>query len=223
MPLEIGPWVMEGEKGLTAPPAGDRGEGPSRPQDALLPDPTRGMPFGRAVHAVVEHARLGLPLDPGGIDGAELVARVAADEGVGAAEVMAAASAALCSPAAVAAAAARRSWREAFVAAEIEGIVVEGFIDLLWEDDAGLHVADWKTDRFASADDRRARAGRYALQLATYAVALEHVAGRPVVELILVFCGSGESIQEVVSGAALDESKAAVRRRLAAAATSPTS
>ena len=44
---------------------------------------------------------------------------------------------------------------------------------------------------------------------------------RPVVELALVFCGSGEGPQEVVAGPALDEAKVAVRRRLAAVSVSP--
>ena len=52
-------------------------------------------------------------------------------------------------------------------------------------------------------------------------MALEHVAGRPVVELVLVFCGSDEATQEAVSGAALDDAKVAVRRRLAALLPSP--
>jgi len=106
-------------------------------------------------------------------------------------------------------------WREAFVAAEIEGVVVEGFVDLLWEDEAGLHVADWKTDAVATAADRRSKAGRYALQLATYAVALEHVTGLAVVDVVLVFCGDGEVNQEVVTGDELNDAKAAVRRRIA--------
>ena len=170
------------------------------------------------MHAVLERAPLGRPLDPADAQAAQR----AAAERVDPAAVTAAAAAALVSPAALAAARASRSWREAFVAAELEGVVVEGFVDLLWEDSAGLHVADWKTDRVASPQERRAKAGRYALQLATYAVALEHVAGRPVVGLALVFCGSGEATQEVVVGAALDDAKAAVRRRLAAVAV-PTS
>jgi len=186
------------------------------PQELVL-ELARGMPFGRAVHAVLQHARLGSRVDPDDVEEAVRIATEAARERVDPAEVMAAVSAALCSPAAMAAAAARRSWREAFVAAEIDDVVIEGFVDLLWEDDAGLHVADWKTDRVVSSADRRARADRYVLQLATYAVVLEHVTGRPVVELALVFCGSGHPAQEVVGGADLDEAKAAVRRRLVTA------
>ncbi len=181
---------------------------------APLP-PGRGMPFGRAVHALLEHAALGLPLDPADPAVVRRAAAAATAEGVDPVEVVAAASSALRSPAARAAAGARRSWREAFVAAEIEGVVVEGFVDLLWEDEAGLHVGDWKTDQVASAEDRWAKASHYALQLATYAVALEHVTARPVVELALIFCSPGAAAQEVVAGAALDEAKAAVRRRLA--------
>ncbi len=200
--------------GLVSPPA----PGVDDPDAPMGSVEGRGMPFGRAVHAVLERAPLGLPL---GSDHVAFAWRAADAEGVDGAEVAATVASALLSDAAVSAGAAQRSWREAFVAAEVEGVVVEGFVDLLWEDEAGLHVADWKTDRVPSAADRRARAGRYALQLATYAVALEHVTGRPVVELVLVFCGPDEATQEVVAGAALDEARAAVRRRLAAGLVSP--
>ena len=204
---------------LGLPPTGGagRGEHERAGDDLVPPEPVagRGMPFGRAVHAVLERAPLGVPLDPADHG---MVQRAAAGVGGGVdpAEVAAAASAALCSRAGSAAAGATRSWREAFVAAEVEGVVVEGFVDLLWEDAAGLHVADWKTDRIASAADRRAKAAGYALQLATYAVALEQVTGRPAVELVLVFCGSGEAAEEVVAGLALEEVKRSVRHRLAA-------
>jgi len=181
---------------------------------AVEPAAGRGTAFGRAVHAVLEQVPLGAgPLDS---HDQQRVAAAAIVEDVDPAAVAAAVTAAACSPAARAAAAAWRTWREVFVAAEVEGVVVEGFVDLLWEDDAGLHVGDWKTDRVASAADRRAKADRYALQLATYAVALEHVAGRPVVEVVLVFCGDGVAVEEVVAGADLVEVTAAVRRRLAA-------
>ena len=195
---------------LGPPPAGGDLEGAT----ADTTTAGRGTAFGRAVHAVLEHVPLGgRPLGP---DDLERAAAAAAAERVDAVAVIAAVAAAAGSPAARAAAAARRMWREAFVAAEVEGVVVEGFVDLLWEDEAGLHVGDWKTDRLASAADRRSKADRYALQLATYAVALEHVAGRPVVDVVLVFCGEGAAVEEVVAGAELDAAKAAVRRRLAA-------
>ena len=191
---------------------------PADHDDAEVPpDPGasgRGTAFGRAVHAVLEHACLGA--SSLGQQDLQRVAAASAAEQVDAAAVAAAVTAAVGSPVARAAAAARRSWREAFVAAEVEGVLVEGFVDLLWEDAAGLHVGDWKTDLVASAADRRAKADRYALQLATYALALEHVTGQPVVDIALVFCGGGAPLEEVVDGAALEAAKGAVRRRLAA-------
>ena len=174
--------------------------------------PGRGAAFGRAVHAVLEHVALGA--SSLGQHDLERAATAAVAEQVDPATVAAAVGAAVGAPAARAAATARRSWREAFVAAEVEGVVVEGFVDLLWEDGAGLHVGDWKTDLVASADDRRVKADRYALQLATYALALEGATGKPVVEIVLVFCGGGTAVEEVVAGVDLDAAKEAVRRRL---------
>jgi ATP-dependent helicase/nuclease subunit A len=205
--LDLGPVAGE----LGAPPLADGEEAGLLSTSAT----GRGMPFGRAVHALLEHAPLGAPLDPADPSVVGRAAALGAAEGVDPAEVVAAASAAACAPRARAAAGARRSWREAFVAAEIEGVVVEGFVDLLWEDEAGLHVGDWKTDQVASAADRKAKVERYGLQLATYAVALEHVAGRPVVELVLIFCTPEGAHEAAVTGAPLDEAKASVRRRLA--------
>ncbi|MEO5678714.1 MAG: UvrD-helicase domain-containing protein [Acidimicrobiales bacterium] len=195
-------------------PAGAEDEAPDDPPER---PGTRGTAFGRAVHAVLE----AVPLGPGPLGSAAVAAceEAAAAEGVDAAAVVASVTAALAAPAARAAAAARRSWREAFVAAEVAGVVVEGFIDLLWEDEAGLHIADWKTDRVPSPADRRAKAERYALQLATYAVALEQVTPLPVVELVLIFCGQEEATQEVLTGPALDAAKQTVHRILAASQT----
>ncbi len=230
LPIAIGalPVEEQGDGRLAGDgrPGGAGGAEDDDPGAALpRPGPGGGTAFGRAVHAVLERAPLRGSLDhadvprPGhdrGVELREASTVAAAAEGVDATEVLAAVEAALRSQAALAAGRARRSWREAFVVAEVDGVVVEGFVDLLWEDHAGMHVADWKTDRVASPADRRAKAGRYALQLATYAMALEHVTGRPVAELVLVFCGAGQATEEVVAGPALSEAMAAVRRRIVA-------
>ena len=39
-----------------------------------------------------------------------------------------------------------RYYREVFVSAPVEDVLLEGFIDLLFEDDAGLVIVDYKTD-----------------------------------------------------------------------------
>ncbi len=109
-----------------------------------------------------------------------------------------------------------RFWREVPVAAEIEGLLLEGFIDLLVETDEGLVIVDYKTDRVDGDADLDAAVARYAVQGAAYAVALEAVLGQPVTRCVFVFARTGDPAErEVVD---LDATKALVRERVAAAA-----
>ena len=83
----------------------------------------------------------------------------------------------------VRAAAACRHWREVPVSAAFDDILVEGYIDLLYEVPNGLVVVDFKTDKDG---DAAAAERRYALQLGAYAVSLERATGLRVVEAWVV-------------------------------------
>ncbi len=110
-----------------------------------------------------------------------------------------------------------RYWREVPVAAEIDGLLLEGFIDLLVETEDGLVVVDYKTDRIARDDDLEDAVARYSVQGAAYAVALESVLDRPVTRCVFVFARTGDPVErEVVD---LDATKVLVRERVAAAAS----
>jgi hypothetical protein len=158
-------------------------------EDELLPWMTArtGSAFGRAVHAVLQS----VDLDTGaGIDAlAEAQARA---EGLGGDGLDVARSAwAALGSAAVRSAISGRWWREVYVATDLGGFIVDGYIDLLYDDVDGLVIVDYKTD--AGGDgDLDGVAERYRLQLATYAIAVERTLGRPVVAAELVFArGSG--------------------------------
>ncbi|HEX2038562.1 MAG TPA: UvrD-helicase domain-containing protein [Acidimicrobiales bacterium] len=153
-----------------------------------------GTAFGRAVHAVLQTVDL---VTGDGVDGAARAQ--AAAEGIPgrAPDVAHAVRTALRSQAAREAAASR-SWREVYVAADIDGTVVEGFVDLLYEGDDGLVVVDWKTDSVRSAADVDAAVVRYRPQAAAYALAVERALGRPVARCELVFTGTGEPQQRRV-------------------------
>jgi len=110
----------------------------------------------------------------------------------------------------------RRYWREVPVAAQLDGILLEGFIDLLVETPDGLVVVDYKTDRVDGDADLDAALARYGVQGAAYAVALETVLGRPVSRCVFVFARTGNPIERDVDD--LDAAKAIVRRRLVVAA-----
>jgi ATP-dependent helicase/nuclease subunit A len=111
------------------------------------------------------------------------------------------------------AAAAGRSWREVPVAAVIDGLTIEGFIDLLVEDGGDLVVVDYKTDTARSDAELDAAVERYRPQGAAYALALEHLLGRPVTRCVFVFARTkGSAVEhEVTDLAGLVED---VRRRL---------
>ncbi|WP_322795500.1 UvrD-helicase domain-containing protein [Tepidiforma sp.] len=144
-----------------------------------------GTSIGRAVHAVLQ------TIDLATGDGLEETAAAqAAAEGVPgeASHVARLARSALDSRPVQEAVRSGRSWREVYVGAEIDGTVVEGFIDLLYERENGeLVVVDYKTDTLRSAAEVDAAMARYRLQGAAYAAALQAALGRAVAEVVFVF------------------------------------
>ena len=151
-----------------------------------------GTTLGRAVHAVLQTVDLATG------DGLEDTARAqAAAEGVPhrEAEVIRLSRVALQSKVVQRALASGRWWREVPVAAPVGDVVLEGFIDLLFEEDRGLVVVDYKTDVLETDEEVVERTGHYRIQAGAYALALLEATGRPVSEVILLFL---EPRQEVV-------------------------
>jgi len=163
--------------------------------------------FGRAVHATLQAVDLATGA---GLD--ELARANAWAEGMAgrAGEVAASVRAARAAPSVREAVAGGRYWREVFVAAEIEGVVVDGYVDLLYESPAGLVVVDYKTDA-----DPDAAAERYAVQVAAYALALEGSIGRRVARTVLLFTRADPALEVVVPD--LAAASATCRSLLAAA------
>ncbi len=171
-----------------------------------------GTAIGRAVHACLQAVDL-----VSGRDARPLATAQAEIEGIAhlADEVMSLVHAAIASPT-VREAARRRHWRELYVGAPVADTLIEGFIDLLYEDaDGGLVVVDYKTDRLRSADDERVAVDLYRLQLATYALALEVSLGRPVAGAVLLFVSGPAPRARPIED--LPGAVAEVRRVLAAA------
>jgi ATP-dependent helicase/nuclease subunit A len=77
------------------------------------------------------------------------------------------------------------------VAAPVDGVTVEGFVDLLVETPAGLVVVDYKTDRAHDDAELDALMAKYRVQGAAYALALGHALGRPVASCVFVFARRG--------------------------------
>ena len=125
-----------------------------------------GTALGRAVHAVLQTASFDAP---GAL--APAARRYAAAEGIDhlADDVAARARNALGSST-IRQAARQRHWRELYAATEVEGRLLEGFIDLLYEaPDGSFVVVDYKTYDSDERPDLRHKPG-YRLQIAAYAL-----------------------------------------------------
>jgi ATP-dependent exoDNAse (exonuclease V) beta subunit len=96
------------------------------------------------------------------------------------------------------------------------GVTVEGFVDLLYERDRDVVIVDYKTDSVRSDADVDATLGRYRLQGATYALAIEETVGRPVAACVFVFVSGGTPRERSLDGAELEAAKDDVRRLLTA-------
>ncbi len=166
------------------------------PIDLDLPPWQRGRygtAIGRAVHAVLQFADLRTGDNIAGLSVAQ-----AAAEGVPDHErtIERLARSALAAPI-VAEGIEFEHWRELFVAADVGGTIVEGYIDLLVRHpQIGLMVVDYKTDQVPDGAERTQRLARYGTQLAAYGLALEQVLGEPVAGGMLVMCRTdGAAVQ----------------------------
>lgn len=147
-----------------------------------------GTHLGRAVHAVVQST----PAD-GPPEVLRAFARAqAVAEGIPGreADITALASRAFESQAMARARPARRATREVPFAVEIDGTVVEGFVDMLVDGDGGLEIIDWKTDDITEAEVGR-RMAQYELQAGLYVLGITRATGRPVRRVTYVFLSPG--------------------------------
>lgn len=151
--------------------------------------------LGRAVHAVLQAVDLATGE---GLDA--LAAAQAVAEGLGgrAPQIARLARSALCSRAVREALGARQYWRELSVTAAVEGITVEGVIDLLHEEPDGLVMTGYRTDPTPDAQVD-ALVARDALQVVARALALEAALDRTVVACRLVFVGDGSARERAIT------------------------
>jgi ATP-dependent helicase/nuclease subunit A len=176
-----------------------------QPRDLELPPWQKGRygtAVGRAVHGVLQT----IDLDSGeGL--ADAAAAQAAAEGiVGREDVVARLAGLALEAPAVREAVTRQRWRETYVAAEIGGRLLEGYIDLLYRDDDGLVVVDYKTA--STAADLDERVGAYRAQGGAYALAVEGATGQRVTRVVFVFLTPDGVVELDLPG--LDAAKAAV-------------
>ena len=76
-----------------------------------------------------------------------------------------------------------------------DGQLVQGVIDLYFEEPDGLVIVDYKTDRVPkSKSGEEELKSRYAIQLEYYADALERLTGKPVKEKVIFSFALGKEI-----------------------------
>lgn len=181
--------VIEARSGLTLQTATglahENDEGPEHPEDAVPPRRGRGgTSLGRAVHAVLQTIELA------SLAGLDVHARAQAQaEGIGerAAEVATLVRTAAALEPVRDAVARGRYWREVPVGGPIEGGILEGVVDLLYEDGRGdLVVLDYKTDAI-TASELDARLERYRPQGEAYATLVEAATKRRVAAVVFAF------------------------------------
>ncbi|OJF14219.1 UvrD-helicase domain-containing protein [Couchioplanes caeruleus] len=155
------------------------------PRDLELPPWNKGRygtAIGRAVHGVLQSVDLAT-----GSGLQDAVAAQALAEGVAdhTELVTQLAHAALDSDV-VQQAATRPHWRETYVGTTLGDRILEGIIDLLYRDDDGLVIVDYKTDAVPTAAFD-ARIDYYRPQMAAYATAVHVATGETVARCILLF------------------------------------
>ena len=105
-------------------------------------------------------------------------------------------------PAVVAALRARVLWPEIPAAAQIETpsgpVVIEGIIDLLYEDfDGQLVILDYKSDRVDNEHEVAAKVNHYGMQGAVYAAAVEKATGQTVKAVQFLFIQRENGLREI--------------------------
>jgi ATP-dependent helicase/nuclease subunit A len=105
-----------------------------------------------------------------------------------------AAAAALALPVMARARDARRIWRELPLSFPDGSDLVEGVIDLVFEEEGGLVIVDYKTDGI-TAEQAVAQAAHHAPQLQLYGRGLAQAWGVPVKERLVLFTSIGRSVK----------------------------
>jgi ATP-dependent helicase/nuclease subunit A len=86
-----------------------------------------------------------------------------------------------------------RAWREFPVWFPEGEELVEGKVDLVFEDDGGLVLVDYKTDHIAP-EHAQIQAGYHAGQLQLYGRGLAQATGLPVRERLVLFTALGQTV-----------------------------
>lgn len=148
-----------------------------------------GSAIGRAVHGVLQT----VDLATGAGLTAACAAQAAAEGVLGKEGVIEELAQSALDSETVRTAAQSKHWREVYVGVPWNDGVLEGYIDLLYENDDGLVVVDYKTDAWRKETELDVKVDLYSVQLQAYAEAVRVAVGREVAGALLLFLRSGVS------------------------------
>jgi ATP-dependent exoDNAse (exonuclease V) beta subunit len=152
-----------------------------------------GTAVGRAVHGVLQTVDLASGRGLDDAVAAQVLAEGVAQHG----DIVAALALAALDSRVVQRAVTRPYWRETYVGTVVGARVLEGFIDLVYRDDDGLVIVDYKTDTVpvAALDQRVAF---YRPQLAAYAAALQAATGERIARCVLLFLSPTGAVERTI-------------------------
>ncbi|MCX5992965.1 MAG: UvrD-helicase domain-containing protein [Chloroflexi bacterium] len=150
-----------------------------------------GTNLGRAVHSVLQVIDLATGAGLDDLSRAQAAAEGIADKWREAAKL---ARNGLESPVVRRAVASGNYHREVFVSAPYEDKLLEGFMDIIFEEEGGLVIADYKTDAIDNEEELMQKKETYEQQAGLYALLANRVTGKKVKEVVLVFLRSGREI-----------------------------
>jgi ATP-dependent exoDNAse (exonuclease V) beta subunit len=161
-------------------PATELGAGlQKRPRDLDLPPWLKGRygtAVGRAVHGTLQSIDLATGAGLDDAVAAQCEAEAIPDR---ASQVRRLVADALTAPS-VREAASTRHWREVYACTPVDGRLLEGYVDLLYEQPGGLAVVDYKTAATDDDAELDRRTDGYRLQGASYALTIAETTGQPV-------------------------------------------
>jgi ATP-dependent helicase/nuclease subunit A len=183
----------------TSRDAGVEGEEPkAEPDGARFRHGRGGTSVGRAVHSVLQ------AVDLATMEGIDTLAQAqSAAEGIAqrAGEVARLAKRACESEPVRRAIASGRMWREVPIGAPSRDVVLEGFIDLLFETPEGYEIVDYKTDDIRP-NEIEGRMDHYRGQGEAYAELVRNITGKTPTCVYFVFVSAGQVVQIAPTGRA---------------------
>lgn len=164
------------------------------PSEGVAEASPTGRHFGSLVHRVLEWVSLEDATAEGVRAMAEALAPSFGLDGEAGRRAGEAAWSALGLPVMARARSARRVWRELPLFFPDGSDLVEGVIDLVFAEESGLVIVDYKTDRIGP-EQAIAQAAHHAPQLQLYGRGLAQAWGVPVVERLVLFTSIGQSVR----------------------------